>query len=116
MIQLAYGDLTAKDSVSERVWEGYTFRKTTVPGASKPSPCVTAPEAERPNERKVAAGGEVNLEIARVLAAVSATMTSELRSERHLDCVARMARRTDAFHYLIALAPADGPPIHRAAD
>jgi putative heme-binding domain-containing protein len=113
VIQLVYGDLTAKDAVGT-VWEGYTFRWSVTrdqadklrAGLSKLNRASTGAARKR----------EVELEVARMFAAISA-MEKRDALQATLRRTDKDTPQADDFHYLIALARmSDGGSWNGAAE
>jgi putative heme-binding domain-containing protein len=103
IIQLANGDLTARDAVGT-VWEGYTFARPV------PRPQRAKPEGEKvraalrrliPVRGGAATMRVVRLELARTLAALG-DIEARDAAAASLDHIQSDTAPTDDFHYLIA--------------
>jgi putative membrane-bound dehydrogenase-like protein len=100
IIQLVYGDLTAKEAVGT-VWEGYTFRMA-VPKTERPRLLATlTPFSDR--IRGAEDAREVHLELARVLAGVGVESENDAVGAT-LAYISADSSPADDFHYLASLA------------
>ena len=100
IVQLVYGDLTAKDAVGT-VWEGYTFRdpvpKLEADALRKHLGALTDRVADQEGKR------DVQFEIARVRAALGGE-AGVFPIHATLDNITPKSPAADDFHYLIAFA------------